>query len=160
MAVESERADELEYAPTKCNKTYRMIVLRKNLAGVKGEKGLFDEIRYFYYITNDRVSSAATIIRLANQRCNLVNPIEQLNNGGKALRMPVDNLVSDWAYMVMAALAWTMKAWFAVLSKSASLSFSPCFRLAWVFPLQFGRKFAWRSRNGREGGKLPAAEKR
>jgi len=31
------------------------------------------------------------------------------------MRMPVDNLVSNWAYMVMASLAWTLKAWFALL---------------------------------------------
>ena len=29
--------------------------------------------------------------------------------------MPVDNLVSNWAFMVMAALAWTLKAWSALL---------------------------------------------
>ena len=29
--------------------------------------------------------------------------------------MPVDNLLSNWAYMVMAALAWSLKAWFALL---------------------------------------------
>jgi hypothetical protein len=28
--------------------------------------------------------------------------------------MPVDTLLSDWAYMVMAALAWTLKVWFAL----------------------------------------------
>jgi hypothetical protein len=28
--------------------------------------------------------------------------------------MPVDNLVSNWAYMVMAALAWNLKAWCAL----------------------------------------------
>jgi hypothetical protein len=33
----------------------------------------------------------------------------------RATRMPVDNLLSNWAYMVMAALAWTLKAWFALL---------------------------------------------
>ena len=31
------------------------------------------------------------------------------------MRMPVDNLLSNWAYMVMASLAWTLKAWFALL---------------------------------------------
>jgi len=29
--------------------------------------------------------------------------------------MPVDNLLSNWAYMVMASLAWTLKAWFALM---------------------------------------------
>ena len=30
------------------------------------------------------------------------------------MRMPVDTLVSNWAYMVMASLAWSLKAWFAL----------------------------------------------
>jgi hypothetical protein len=29
--------------------------------------------------------------------------------------MPVDDLVSNWAYMVMASLAWTLKSWSAFL---------------------------------------------
>jgi hypothetical protein len=29
--------------------------------------------------------------------------------------MPVDDEVSNWAYMVMASLAWTLKAWFGLL---------------------------------------------
>ena len=31
------------------------------------------------------------------------------------MRAPVDRLVSNWAYMVMASLAWTLKAWLALL---------------------------------------------
>ena len=50
----------------------------------------------------------------ANQRCNQENVIEQLKNGVRALHSPVDNLNSNWAYMVMASLAWTLKAWFAL----------------------------------------------
>ena len=30
------------------------------------------------------------------------------------MRAAVDNLVSNWAYMVMTALAWNLKAWFAL----------------------------------------------
>ncbi len=52
---------------------------------------------------------------LANGRCHQENLIEQLKNGVRAMQMPVDNLVSNWAYMVMASLAWTLKAWFALL---------------------------------------------
>ena len=51
----------------------------------------------------------------ANQRCNQENLIEQLKNGVQALRMPVGDQTSNWAYMVMASLAWTLKAWFALL---------------------------------------------
>jgi hypothetical protein len=42
------------------------------------------------------------------------NLIAQLNGGVHALRAAVDNLVSNWAYMVMTALAWNLKAWFAL----------------------------------------------
>ncbi|CAN5575969.1 hypothetical protein BH20VER1_BH20VER1_24550 [soil metagenome] len=41
--------------------------------------------------------------------------IEQLKNGVNAMRMPVDDLLSNWAYMVMTALAWNLKAWFGLL---------------------------------------------
>jgi len=92
-----------------------MVVLRKNLSVERGEKVLFDDIRYFFYITNDYKSSRAEIVRSANGRCNQENLNEQLKNGVKAMRMPVDSLVSNWAYMVMASLAWTLKAWFALL---------------------------------------------
>ena len=31
------------------------------------------------------------------------------------MRMPVDDLLSNWAYMVMSALAWNLKAWYGLL---------------------------------------------
>ena len=110
-----EHVAEFDYSPTACRKTYRVIVLRKNLSVERGERVLFDDVRYFFYITNDPVASPAEIVAWANDRCNQENLIEQLKNGVKAMRMPVDNLVSNWAYMVMASLAWTLKAWFALL---------------------------------------------
>ena len=115
IRLQSEHVAEFVYRPTKCNKMYRIVVLRKNLSVERGEKVLFDDIRYFFYITNDYKSSSAEIVRSANGRCNQENLNEQLKNGVKAMRMPVDNLVSNWAYMVMASLAWTLKAWFALL---------------------------------------------
>ena len=115
IRLQSEDVAEFVYQPTKCKKTYRIVVVRKNLSKTKGEQLLFDEVRYFFYITNDWCSSVDTIVFEANDRCNQENLIEQLKNGVKALRMPVDTLVSNHAYMVMAALAWTFKAWFALL---------------------------------------------
>jgi len=53
-------------------------------------------------------------VKLANGRCNQEKLIGQLKSGVRALDMPVDNLVSNWAYMVMASLAWTLKIWFAL----------------------------------------------
>ena len=74
---------------------------------------LFEEYRYFFYITNDRVTPAEEIVFSANDRCDQENLIAQLKSGVYALTTPVDNLVSNWAYMVMASLAWSLKAWSA-----------------------------------------------
>jgi hypothetical protein len=115
IRLRSEDVAEFAYRPVACRKIYRMIVVRKNLTIEKGESALFDDIRYFFYITNDWATPAQEIVFLANERCNQENLIEQLKNGVHALQMPVDNLVSNWAYMVMASLAWTLKAWLALL---------------------------------------------
>lgn len=111
----SEQTAEFEYRPVKCGRSYRVVVLQKNLSVEKGETVLFDDIRYFFYITNDRKSSRAEIVRQANNRCNQENLISQLKSGVNAMKLPVDNLVSNWAYMVMACLAWNLKAWYALL---------------------------------------------
>jgi hypothetical protein len=105
---------EIEYQPTKCKRKYRVIILRKNLSVQKGEKVLFEEVRYFFYITN-RKDRPEKIVGLANGRCDQENVIEQLKNGVNAMRMPVSDLVSNWAYMVIAALAWNLKAWYGLL---------------------------------------------
>jgi hypothetical protein len=114
IKLRSEDVAEFAYRPTACRKTYRVVVVRKNLSTEAADLVLFDHIRYFFYITNDRVTSAEEIVFLANDRCNQENLIEQLKNGARAMEMPVDALVSNWAYMVMASLAWTLKAWFAL----------------------------------------------
>ena len=115
IRLNSEHVSEFLYSPTKCKKTYRMVVVRKNLSIEKGEDVLFEEVRYFFYITNDRSAPAYEIVFESNDRCNQENIIEQLKNGVRALNAPVENLDSNWAYMVMASLAWTLKAWFALL---------------------------------------------
>lgn len=110
----SEEVAEMPYRPTACKKTYRLIVVRKNLSIEKGEQRLYDDYVYFYYLTNDPTSSPATIVFEANQRCNQENLNAQLKGGVRALTAPLDNLESNWAYMVMTALAWNLKAWFAL----------------------------------------------
>jgi hypothetical protein len=114
LKLKSEEVAEFSYRPTKCQKAYRMIVIRKNISKEKGEKRLLDEIRYFFYITNDYQSTPTEVVFSANDRCNQENLIEQLSNGVRAFRAPVDNLYSNWAYMVMTALAWNLKAWWAL----------------------------------------------
>jgi hypothetical protein len=115
IRLQREHIAEFSYQPTKCKRAYRVIVLRKSLAVEEGQMRLWDEVRYFFYITNRSDLSAAEVVWFCNERGNQENLIEQLKNGLQALRMPVDNLVSNWSYMVMAALAWTLKAWFALL---------------------------------------------
>ena len=110
----SELVAEFEYRPTACRQSYRLIVVRKNLSEERGERVLFDDYRYFFYITNDRRSTAAEVVFSANDRCNQENLHAQLKHGVCALQAPVDSLVSNWAYMVMTALAWNLKAWLAL----------------------------------------------
>ena len=115
IRLKSEDVAEFEYQPGACRRPYRMIVVRKNLSVEAGEWVLFDDLRYLYYLTNDLETPADELVFVANDRCAQEKLIDQLKNGVHALRMPVNTLLSNWAYMVMASLAWTLKAWFALL---------------------------------------------
>jgi hypothetical protein len=114
LCLEAEAVAEFAYQPTACRQPYRMVVVRKNISVEQGDHRLFDEVRYFFYVTNDRDTSATNLVFLANDRCNQENLIDQLKHGVGATQMPVDTLLSNWAHMVMTALAWTLKAWFAL----------------------------------------------
>ena len=111
----AEAVSEMTYQPDKCQRPHWLVILRKNLSVQRGERVLFDEVRYFFYLTNRWDLSVEEVVGLANGRCDQENVIEQLKNGVNAMRMPVDDLVSNWAYMVMAALAWNLKAWYGLL---------------------------------------------
>lgn len=110
----SEEVIDFDYQPGKCTRPYRVVALRKNLSHERGERVLFEDVRYHFYITNDFTLSCADVVREANQRCNQENLIEQLKNGARSLHAPVNTLVANWAYMVMASLAWSLKAWVAL----------------------------------------------
>ena len=114
LRLKSEEVAEFPYRPTACDTTYRMIVVRKNISKEKGELRLLDEIRYFFHLSNDWMSAPAELVFSANDRCNQENLLAQLKAGCRALQAPVDSLLSNWAYMVMTALAWDLKAWFAL----------------------------------------------
>jgi hypothetical protein len=102
------------YRPTACQRTYRLIIARQTIRVEQGPGRLFDEIRYRFSLTNDRKAAPRALVFKANGRCDQENLIAQLKGGVHALRAAVDNLVSNWAYMVMTALAWNLKAWFAL----------------------------------------------
>jgi hypothetical protein len=115
LKLVGEEVAEFEYRPVACEKSYRVIVLRKKLIVEKGQMWLFEPDRYFFYITNDWTSPASEIVFCANDRCDQENLVAQLKGGVKAMAMPVDDLVSNGAYMVMASLAWSLKAWSALV---------------------------------------------
>jgi len=109
-----EHVAEFRYQPGQCKKTYRVVVVWKELDVYQGQKWLFDDARCFFYITNDEESLAEAIVADANGRCNQENLLAQLKGDVRSLTAPVDNLLSNWAYMVMGSLAWSLKAWAAL----------------------------------------------
>jgi hypothetical protein len=115
LELNYEDVAEFDYQPGKCARPYRVIALRKNITKSRGEQVLFDEVRYFFYITTRTDLTAAEVVACANERCDQENVIEQLKNGVGALRVPLYDLISNWAYMVIAALAWNLKSWFAMM---------------------------------------------
>jgi hypothetical protein len=115
LRLVSEDVTVFDYQPVACGKNYRIVVVRKNISVEKGEQVLFPDERYFFYITNERECTADEVVFEANDRCNQENTIAQLKSGVPALHAPVDNLESNWAYMVMMALAWNLKAWWALM---------------------------------------------
>ena len=118
LILASESYAEFDYQPTKCNRSYRMVVVRKEVHCHSGQKRLFqdDQIRYFFYITNasKKELSAREVIRGANRRCNQENTISQLK-ACHCLKAPLHDMESYWAYMVFASLALTVKQWSGLL---------------------------------------------
>lgn len=117
LILEEEHVAAVEYRPHKCQRAYRLIILRKKIRVEKGQQHLFDQIRYLFYITNvgGGVLTPSEVVFEANDRCDQENLIEQLKNGVQALRMPSDGLVANWAYAVIATLAWNLKIWLSIL---------------------------------------------
>ncbi len=115
IRLKSEQVAQFTHRPTLCKHSYRVVAVRKNLSVEKGEAVLFDDIRYLFYITNDWDLPIEQVVFLANDRCDQENLIEQMKNGVRAMKLPAADLTSNWAYMVIASLAWTLKAWTGLL---------------------------------------------
>jgi hypothetical protein len=115
IRLADEHVAEFAYSPTLCKKTYRAVVVWKDLEIHKGQLKLFDDAKCFFYLTNDWETPAEEIVFEANARCDQENLIQQHKSGVRSLTAPVDSLVSNWAYMVTAGLAWSLKAWTALL---------------------------------------------
>jgi hypothetical protein len=105
---------ELKYQPVACKQSYRLVVVRKDLIVSEPQQGLlFDDYRYFFYITNETEITNEEVVFSANDRCQQENLLAQLN-AVRSLHAPVDNLTSNEAYMLMTSLAWNLKAWLAL----------------------------------------------
>ena len=117
LRTAAEDVCEFDYRPGACTRDYRVVALRKDLSVERGENVLFHEYRWFFYITNlpKSTTSADDVVMEARKRCDQENLISQLKGQVRALHAPVNTLVANWAYMVMAALAWSLKAWCALL---------------------------------------------
>jgi len=100
----------------KCKKEYRVAVVWKDLDIYRGQKKLFDKETCFFYISNEKEEEKPQeeVVFEANDRCNQENVLAQLKGGVRSLTAPVDSLLSNWAYMVIASLAWSLKAWTAL----------------------------------------------
>jgi hypothetical protein len=139
LHLQSEEIAEFNYRPTACQVTYRMVVVRKNISKEKGELRLEDEIRYFFFITNEWVPESPAIVWSSNDRCNQENLLAQLHSGCRALTAPLNTLESNWASMVMTALAWDLKAWWALRLPEGVGRHQAAYRAdkQWVLRLEF-----------------------
>lgn len=114
IRLAKESVAEFRYRPTACANEYRMVVLFKELEVHQGQQFLFDDMKCFFFITNDFDKPADEIVFEAHQRCNQENLFAHLKTDMRALSAPVNTLASNWAFMVMASLAWSLKAWMAL----------------------------------------------
>jgi hypothetical protein len=117
LRLNYEDVAEFTYRPGKCKRDYRVVAVCKNISRIKGEQALIEEIRYFFYFTTYPATThtPAQIVELANERCDQENIHGQLESGLGALRPPVDDLLSNWAYLLIAAPAWNIKSWPAMM---------------------------------------------
>jgi hypothetical protein len=115
IRLAKESVAKFSYRPTKCRNSYSVVVVWKDLEVYQGQKKLFDKSVCFFYITNTWGMDAEDVVFGANDRCDQENLLQQLKSGVRSLSAPVDNLLSNWAYMVMASLAWSLKAWAALM---------------------------------------------
>lgn len=111
----SEDVAEFEHSPARAKGSYRVVVVRKRILEERGQICLGEHYRYLFYVTNDRTLSPDQVVAEANRRCDQENLIDQLKNGATALHAPLNTLDANWAYMLIASLAWTIKAWFALM---------------------------------------------
>ena len=74
-------------------------MVRTTISLEQGDDVLFGEYRHLFYITNDWEMAPDQVVAEVHGRCDQEN-----------LHAPVNTLNANCAYLVMASLAWTLKA--------------------------------------------------
>jgi hypothetical protein len=120
LRLVSEQVAEFNYQPGPCDEVYLVVVLRKQLVWERHGQVIDTETRYLFYITNQWTWEQAEVVYFANDRCNQENLIGQLKTGVRALRAPLNTLEANWAYMVIGALAWSLKVWLALVQPGSA----------------------------------------
>ncbi len=121
--IHTEREDvaEFDYRPGACRRDYRMVVVRKTLRVTQGQVELMPRTRYFFYITNLKKEKQTPegVVDIAHKRCDQENLLAQLKGQINALCPTGSDLLSNWAWMAIASLAWSLKSWLALHTKDA-----------------------------------------
>ena len=113
-SLEQELA-EFSYKPTGCNREYRMVVRRVMTRETQGQEVLFAGYRYHFMLTDKEEWTPEEVVRFGYGRCDIENDLEQQENGIAAMKMPTGELLANWAFLLMAELAWNLKAWASLL---------------------------------------------
>jgi hypothetical protein len=95
--------------------------LRKQLAVYQGAQRLREEDRYFFYITNELMVPPGELLLFYDERGGQEHLIGQLKSSLPAFHAPTNTLLANGAYMVIAALAWNLKAWYGLLLQEPAL---------------------------------------
>jgi hypothetical protein len=113
---------EVPFSPPDTDKTYRLVLRRKETEHHQGQQHIFDQDRYGWVLTNLPESiPPEDVIDATYQRCDQENIVEQLGSGVAAWRMPVAEFAGNCAWLEIARLAWNLGKWIAQLALPAEV---------------------------------------
>ena len=125
LELEEEHVAEVSYRPRKCQRDFRLVIVRKTIRVTQGQQLLEPEVRYLFYLSNlpESSHSASAIVFESNRRCDQENLIAQLKGQVCAMSMPTKSFLANWTYMVIGCLAWNLKVWLALSLPKTMRSF-------------------------------------
>lgn len=109
-----EQWAEFDYQPYGWVKPYRFVVKRKLKRKLGTQSDMFDFYEY-EVVASDSELPAHILLQSYNNRAGQENLIEDFKNGLKARRVPCESFHANWAYLIIAGLAWNIKIWMSYL---------------------------------------------